>query len=418
MSLKRLQTLSALAHQNDKKILLWVYDGIGGLPHPETGLTELETAKTPNLDKLASAGQTGRTMAFGQGVTPGSGPGHLALFGYPNDEIVIGRGVLEVLGSDEVWSEGERVEGFRLGKGDIAARGNFATEQSVEGASVITDRRAGKPATEISGAIVKRIAERVRIEGVKIFMLPGKQHRFSVVFRGEGLVGDVTETDPQVTGLAKLPCEARRPEAQRAAEVVNEFIEKVTTLLNEEPAANTVLLRGIAGRPDVPTLPELYGLRCGAIAAYPMYRGIANLLGFDVLGSPANHQEELDTLKAHYDDYDLFYFHIKETDSLSHLGDFAGKVGVFESVDKILGEAVELGFDVVIVTGDHCTPCVLKEHSWHPIPTLMWHEHCLFDDVERLTERGAARGTLGTIPATDLIPLALAASGKLLKYGA
>ncbi len=416
--MKRLETLSALAHQNDKKILIWVFDGIGGLPHPDTGKTELECANTPNIDAFVQKSMTGRTMAFGRGITPGSGPGHLALFGYPNDQIVIGRGVLEVLGSSKVLKDGKPVEGFTLSKGDVAARGNFATEQIVDGTAVITDRRAGKPATEVSGALIKMLSENVKIDGVEIFLLPGKQHRFSVVFRGEGLVGDVIETDPQVTGLPKLACEANRPEAARAAEVINAFVEQVTTLLADQEQARTVLLRGIAGRPDVPTLPELYGLRCGAIAAYPMYRGIANLLGFDVLGQPSNHREEIETLKANYDKYDLFYFHIKETDSVSHLGQFDEKVKIFEACDSLFQEALDLGFDAVIITGDHCTPCVLKEHSWHPIPTAFWHKDCLFDDTPKLTERGCARGILGTIPARDMVPLALAATGQLLKYGA
>lgn len=416
--MKRLETLSSLATQNDKKILLWVFDGIGGLPHPETGKSELESTQTPHLDAFAQRSMLGSTLAFGQGITPGSGPGHLALFGYPNDQIEIGRGVLEVLGSSEVLSGGELIEGFSLGKGDVAARGNFATRRQVDGQMVITDRRAGKPSTEVSRGLCERLSREVSIEGVEVFLLPGKQHRFSVVFRGQGLVGEVSETDPQVTGKDYLPCEAKVPEAERAAEVVNAFIEQASEILKAEEAASAVLLRGIAGRPDVPTLPELYGLRCGAIAAYPMYRGISKLLGFEVLGQPKDHKEELATLKEHYDDYDLFYFHIKETDSVAHLGDFDGKVKVFEACDEIFAQAVALGFDVVIVTGDHCTPCVLKEHSWHPIPTAMWYESCLEDEFGKLTERNCARGSLGRIEARDLIPLALAASGKLLKYGA
>ena len=411
--MKRLQTLSSLAVPNDKKILLWVFDGIGGLPHPDTGMTELETAVTPNLDRFAAGAELGRTLAFGQGITPGSGPGHLGLFGYPNDQIVIGRGVLEVLGSELVLAGGEEVNGFRLEAGDIAARGNYCTLAD----GLVTDRRGGKPATEISAALTQRLSREVSIDGVEVFLLPGKQHRFAVVFRGPGLDGRVTETDPQVTGVARARSEARAPEAEKTAAVVESFSEQAAAILAGE-GANGVLLRGIAERPAIPTLPELFGLRCGAIAAYPMYRGIANLLGFDILGSPKDHRAELDTLAAHYDDYDLFYFHIKETDSVSHLGQFDEKVAIFERCDALFQEAVALGFDVVIVTGDHCTPCVLKEHSWHPIPTAMKYQHCLADDGPKLTERHCARGTLGDIDARDLLPIALAASGKFLKYGA
>jgi 2,3-bisphosphoglycerate-independent phosphoglycerate mutase len=416
--MKRLSTLSSLAHKNDKKILLWVFDGIGGRPHPDTGLTELETAKTPSLDAFSASAMLGRTLAHGHGITPGSGPGHLALFGYPNDQVTIGRGVLEVLGSSKVLKGGEPVSGFELVKGDVAARGNFSTRKEVDGRYVITDRRAGKPDTEVSGALVKMLSEQVKIDGVDVFLLPGKQHRFSVVFRGEGLDGDVSETDPQVTGVPALACEARSDAAGRSAEVINDFISQLNTILSDQPAANTALLRGIAGRPNVPTLPELFGLRCGSIAAYPMYRGISRLLGFEILGQPRTWQEEVDTLRENYDKYDLFYLHIKETDSVSHLGNFDEKVSIFEECDAVFAQALELGFDVVIVTGDHCTPSVLKEHSWDPIPTAMWYQHCLSDDVKKLTERGCARGTLGQIPARDLMPLALAASGKLLKYGA
>lgn len=411
--MKRLQTLSTLAHPNDKKILLWVFDGIGGLPHPDTGLTELESANTPNLDRFAAGAMLGRTLAFGQGITPGSGPGHLALFGYPNDQIVIGRGVLEVLGSEGALLRGEPAPGFRLEPGDIAARGNYCTLSD----GLVMDRRGGKPATEVSAELTARLSREVNIDGVEVFLLPGKQHRFAVVFRGAGLDGRVTETDPQVTGAPRAPSTAQAPEAARTAEVIEAFSDQAASILAGD-APNGVLLRGIAERPDIPTLPELFGLRCGAIAAYPMYRGIANLLGFDILGSPKDHRGELDTLAAHYDDYDLFYLHIKETDSVSHLGQFDEKVAIFERCDALFQEAVDMGFDVVVVTGDHCTPCVLKEHSWHPIPTAMKYEFCLNDDGPKLTERHCARGTLGDIEARDLLPIAMSAAGKFLKYGA
>jgi 2,3-bisphosphoglycerate-independent phosphoglycerate mutase len=411
--MKRLETLSALAHPNDKKILLWVFDGIGGLPHPDTGKTELETAVTPNLDAFAASGMLGRTSAFGRGITPGSGPGHLALFGYPNDQIVIGRGVLEVLGSDKVLRGGREVDGFRLEAGDIAARCNYCT---VAG-GLVTDRRGGKPATEISAEMTARLSREIEIDGVEVFLLPGKQHRFAVVFRGAGLDGRVTETDPQVTGVPRARSEATHPSAERTAAIVEDFSEQISSILAGN-GANGALLRGIAERPAIPTLPELFGLRCGAIAAYPMYRGIANLLGFDILGAPVDHRGEIETLRTHYDDYDLFYLHIKETDSVSHLGDFDEKVRIFERCDALFQEAVDMGFDVVIVTGDHCTPCVLKEHSWHPIPTGMNYKHCLADDGPKLTERHCARGTLGDIEARDLLPIAMSAAGKFLKYGA
>jgi 2,3-bisphosphoglycerate-independent phosphoglycerate mutase len=282
---------------------------------------------------------------------------------------------------------------------------------------LVTDRRGGKPSTEASEALTSRLSREIQIDGVEVFLLPGKQHRFAVVFRGEGLDGRLTETDPQVTGVPRARCEATDPAATRAAAVVEAFSERASEILAGE-FPNGVLLRGIAGRPAIPTLPELYGLRCGAIAAYPMYRGIASLLGFDVLGRPKDHRGELDTLARHFDDYDLFFLHIKETDSVSHLGDFDGKVAIFERCDALFGEAVDMGFDVVAVTGDHCTPSVLREHSWHPIPTAVRYEHCLPDDGPKLTERHCARGTLGDIPARDLLPILLAASGKLLKYGA
>lgn len=418
--MKRLEVLRELAHQNNKKILIWVFDGIGGLPHPDKGgKTELEVAQTPHLDAFAQRASTGRTLAYGPGITPGSGPGHLALFGYPNDQIQIGRGVLEVLGSDVCFHRGQRVEGFSLQPGDLAARGNYATHEDRDGVHIITNRRAHKPKTEEAERLSLRLSEQIQIDGVEVFIFPGMEHRFGVVLRGAGLQEGLTETDPQVEGAPEPACEATRPEAASAAAAVNAFVAGAKAALQGAGSrATTVLLRGIAERPAIPTLPEIYGVRAGAVAAYPMYRGIANLVGFDVLGAPKTHREELETLKAHYDDYDLFYFHIKETDSVAHLGDFDGKVGVFEAADPIFGEVLALGWDAVVVTGDHCTPSVLMEHSWHPIPTAIWYPTCLADDSPKLTERHCARGTLGDIEARHLVPLLMAATGKLLKYGA
>lgn len=416
----RTRLLQDLRFPNDSKILFWVFDGVGGLPHPDSGKTELEMAEIPNLDAFAQRSACAGLEPFGAGITPGSGPGHMSIFGYNVGEVDLPRGVLEVLGAETVLHGGEPVENFQLNSSDLCMRGNYATLETVDGQRVVADRRANKIATEDSSRVTKRLSEAVpEIDGFQVFVLPGKQHRFAVVIRGSGLSGPLTDADPQKSGLPPKKVEAEHTDAETAAAVVNKFVDLATEVLEDEPQANTVLLRGIGTPPDVPTLEQLYDMRCAAIATYPMYRGIASLVGMDILevGS-MDHADEVATLEKHYDDYDFFYLHIKETDSYGHTGEFDKKVGVLEECDPLFQRALDLGFDVVVVTGDHCTPCVLGEHSWHPIPTALWSKRCLSGQTKAYTELECSRGSYGVRPSRDILPLALAEAGRLKKFGA
>lgn len=418
--MERTRLLQDLKFPNDSKILFWVFDGVGGLPHPDSGETELESANTPVLDDFARRSACAGLEPFGAGVTPGSGPGHMSLFGYDVGEIELPRGVLEVLGAETVLRGGEPVSDFQLRPDDLCMRGNYATLEDRDGQRVVADRRANKIATEDSRRVSERFSREItEIEGYEIFVLPGKQHRFAVVIRGEGLHSGLTDADPQKSGLPPKQVEALVPRAERGARLVNELVERVTEVLEAEPQANTVLLRGIGTPPDVPSLEELYGIRSAAIATYPMYRGIASLVGMDILevGS-MSHADEVKVLEENFDDYDFFYLHIKETDSYGHTGEFDKKIGVLEECDPLFERALELGFDVVVVTGDHCTPCLLGEHSWHPIPTALWSHQCLSGSAQAYTERECSHGAYGIRPSRDILPLALAEAGRLKKFGA
>ena len=399
-----LHLLSTLATEGATKILLVVMDGVGGLPLTPDGLTELETAQTPNLDGLAARAALGLSTPIAPGISPGSGPGHLALFGYDPLRYEIGRGVLEALGI-----------GFDLQATDLAARGNFCTIDLQTG--LITDRRAGRIPTE-EGARLCRKLSAIQLPGVQAFVQPVQEYRFLLVLRGEGLHDGLTETDPQQVGKAPLPVQPLRPEAAPAADLLNRWLAEARRLLADEPKANCLNLRGIARDPGLPKMPDLYKMRCGAIATYPMYRGVAKLAGMDVLPTGDTIEAEVETLKQHWDAYDFFFFHVKKTDSRGEDGDFQGKVDVIEHFDHVLPEILALSPDVVIVTGDHSTPALLKAHSWHELPVLLWSRFNRPDAAQQFGERACMAGGLGHIHHTDLLPLALANAGRLAKYGA
>ncbi len=417
--MERLKRLQELVFKNDSKILFWVFDGIGGLPHGETGKTELETAHIPAIDAFARSASCGGLVPHGQGITPGSGPGHLSLFGYPLDAFDLPRGVLEVLGAEGAFRRGEWVGEVEPRAGDLTMRGNFASLEERDGQLVVADRRANRIATEESRRVCELLSRRLTLEGYEIFVFPGKEHRFALLIRGDGLVGGVSESDPQKSGLPPQKVEALVPQAEESARVINAVSAQAMELLSDEKEANGVLLRGIGCPPAIPTLEELYGIKAAAIATYPMYRGIARLLGMDVLevGS-MKHEDQVRTLEEHFDSYDFFYLHIKETDSVAHKGDFDAKVKIFEACDSLFERALELDFDVVALSGDHCTPCVLGDHSWHPIPTALWSRTVLNGGVESFDERQVRKGTMGMVASRDLMPLALAEAGRFNKYGA
>jgi 2,3-bisphosphoglycerate-independent phosphoglycerate mutase len=389
---------------NKTKMVMLVADGLGGLPFEPGGPTELEAARTPNLDALAARGVSGLSLPIKPGITPGSGPGHLGLFGYDPIKYQIGRGALEATGI-----------GFHVESDDVAIRCNFCT---LDKAGNVVDRRAGRIATEESKPLAEMLDNRVKIAGVEVFVRPVKEHRFVVVFRAKGLGARVDDTDPEKTGVPPLPFVTHDEPSRRTAKVAEEFVQQAVKLLADQPKANGLLMRGFAGKPQLPTYEEVYGVRACAIAVYPMYKGLAKLVGMKIEGAPENLKQEIDVLTQVWDKYDFFFVHFKYTDSRGEDGDFAAKVEKIEEFDSIVPRVVALKPDVLVVTGDHSTPAAMKSHSWHPVPTLLVAEYCRPDNCAAFGERAAICGGLGQFEAINLMPLVLANAGRLKKFGA
>ena len=385
------------------KIVMLVADGLGGLPLEPGGLTELETASTPNLDACARDGTVGLSVPVLPGITPGSGPGHLGLFGYDPLEYRIGRGILEALGI-----------GFTVGAKDVAIRGNFCT---LGADGKITDRRAGRPSNDKNKAAVERLRT-IKIPGVELFVEPVKEHRFVLVIRGDGLGDRVNDTDPQAVGVAPLAAQGADEASKKTAAVVNQFIAEATKVLATEGAINGATLRGFATYPKIATFADVYGLKAAAIAVYPMYKGLARLGGMDILDPGQTLQGQVDTLARVWNDYDYFFLHYKYTDSTGEDGNFPEKVRMIEKLDEAVPGILKLKPDVFIVTGDHSTPSKMKSHSWHPVPTLILADNCRTDEVTHFNERACSRGGLGQFQAMHLMLLAMAHAGRLGKYGA
>ncbi len=399
-----LKLIKSLTVKNTTKILLMVMDGVGGLPNPSTGKTELETAKKPNLDELAKTGMLGLTHPIARGITPGSGPAHLALFGYDPIAFPIGRGVLEALGIN-----------FPMTCKNIAARANFAT---MDKSGAILDRRAGRIPTDKNIELTGRLSAAIKeIDGVKIIIKNGKEHRFVVILEGDGLADGVNETDPQKEGLKAHEVSPLRPEAKKTSEVLNKFIKLANEVLKNEPKANTFLLRGIAGCPDIPALKEITKMSTACVANYPMYKGLARLVGMDVLDAGDTIKSEFDLLEQNVSKYDFFYMHIKKTDSYGEDGNFDAKVHIIEEVDIEIPRLKKMGFEVICITGDHCTPAVLKGHGWQPNPFLLVSKNS-FPDGLGFTERNCAKGGLGQMFSKEAMPLLLGNAGRMDKYGA
>ena len=389
--------------KNDSKIVMMVVDGLGGLPQTPGGPTELEAARTPYLDQLAKNGAQGMSIPVLPGISPGSGPGHLGLFGYDPLKYVIGRGALEATGI-----------GFRLENSDVAIRCNFCTLDS-EGK--IIDRRAGRISTEESVPLTRKLRG-IQIPGVEIFVEPVKEHRFVVVFRGDGLGGSVADTDPQATGVPPLEPRALDRESEKTAQVAHDFLKQAREILADQAQANFQTMRGFAARPTLPPYEEVYGLHAAAIAVYPMYKGLARLVGMDIVGAAQTLDQQIDILKETWKDYDFFFVHYKYTDSTGEDGNFDAKVQRTEKFDTVIPRVQALRPDVLVVTGDHSTPSFLKSHSWHPVPTLIVSNCCRTDACESFSETEATRGGLGRFEAKYLMTLALANAGRLGKYGA
>jgi 2,3-bisphosphoglycerate-independent phosphoglycerate mutase len=398
-----LDQFKKLSQQTPSKIILLVIDGLGGLPSLDTGKTELESAHTPNLDQLASGGICGMIDPVSPGITPGSAPGHLALFCYDPIKYTVCRGILEVLGID-----------FDVRKGDVAARGNFCT---INEAGIVTDRRAGRISTEKNQELCKEL-NTIDLDGADIHVIPVKEHRFALVFRGDELSGEASDSDPQQTGLAPKAVTPLSPNARKIAWLANEFTARAKIILADQNPANMVLLRGFSQHPDLPTMSEIFKLNAAAIASYPMYRGLAKLAGMDILETGVTIEEEFDTLMQNYANYDYFFIHVKKTDSSGEDGNFDAKVNALEEIDRLLPKIIELDPDVIVVSGDHSTPALMKSHSWHPVPITIHSKLCRPDNVRGFSESACCSGGLGRFPAVEVMPLAMANALKLAKFGA
>ncbi len=397
------EVLQSLVIQTDSKLLLVVIDGIGGLP--VRGRTELEAARIPNLDRLASKSICGLIDPISYGITPGSGPSHLALFGYDPFRYEIGRGVMEALGI-----------GIPLTEDDLAARGNFAT---MDERGTILDRRAGRISTEKNRGLCQILQNEIKeINGVRISIYPGKEHRFVIVFQGKGLREELSDADPQKEGKAVKWSEPLLEEARGTAEIINQYLKKAIEVLRPHFPANSMLLRGFSKIPDIPSLSERFKLKPAAIATYPMYRGLARLVGMKVLETGETLREEVETLRRHFNDHDFFYLHFKKPDMAGEDGDFRMKVKAIEEIDRLVPSILKLNPDVLVVTGDHSTPSLLKGHSWHPNPLLLYSKYIRPDGLRRFTERDCQKGQLGRFSAVEVLPLMLANGLKLKKFGA
>ncbi len=392
-----------LSQENDTKIVLFVMDGLGGLPHPDTGRTELESAYTPHLDMIARESACGFTIPVAPGVTPGSGPGHLALFGYDPMVYNIGRGALEAVGID-----------FDLRPSDVAARGNFCT---VDEAGRITDRRAGRIDTERCAALAADL-RKMPVDGVDIFVEPVREHRFVFVMRGNGLSDAVADTDPQAEGATPLLPRPAAPEGEGTAELVSRFVEQAQRYLSDKSPANALLLRGFAKRPEWPSMRDVFKLRPAAVAHYPMYRGLAKLVGMEALAVGPALEDSVSVLRENWGRFDFFFVHYKYTDTAGEDGDFGRKVAKFEEVDAAINSLLELDPDVLMIAGDHSTPATYGAHSWHPVPFMLRSKWNRADECDMFGEVALLKGSLGTFPAKEALALALAHAGRLKKYGA
>ncbi|MEO0086564.1 MAG: 2,3-bisphosphoglycerate-independent phosphoglycerate mutase [candidate division WOR-3 bacterium] len=395
--------MKELVINNNNKILLIILDGLGGLPLD--GKTELEKARTPNLDELTGKSELGLIIPVDYGITPGSGPGHFALFGYNPLEMEIGRGVLEALGL-----------GLKLDKNTLAIRGNFATYKD----GVIVSRRAGRISTEENKRLCEKLKREIKsIKGCEIEFHSGVGHRFVILIKGENLSAEIKETDPQKDGLPPYLPEPILEEGKKTSEILKILLEKGTEVLKDEKEANYFLLRGYSKVPKIENFSEKYQLKSLAIAAYPMYKGIASLIGMDVTKSPVNNwEEEIKELKENYDNYDFFYLHFKEIDIAGEDGDFERKVSLIEKFDSLLPEILKLNFSVIAITSDHSTPALLKSHSWHPVPFLLYSSFSRNNEKVKFCEKSCQKGSLGIFKATKVLPLLLAYSLRLKKFGA
>lgn len=398
--------IKPLVQKNDTKIILVVLDGLGGLPI--NGKTELEAADTPNLDALARESACGLHVPVALGITPGSGPGHLGIFGYDPIECQIGRGILEALGL-----------GVEIKNTDVAVRCNYATIKD----GIIVDRRAGRMPTEQTKKLTEKLqAEIKKIDDAEIIFAPGMEHRFAVRFRFpnplEPDAAMIPDTDPQKEGKAPIPPTPLSESAEKVSKVAEKIIGKAREILKNEEKANFILTRGFAVMPHIPTFEDAFGLKALAIANYPMYRGLARLVHMETPALEGTVEDEINFLRQKYNEYDFFFVHVKKVDSYGEDGNFEGKAARIEEFDKLLPQILDLKPDVLMITGDHSTPALMKGHSWHPVPVLIKSPYVLGGLCSGFSERECTKGELGIFPTVNLMPLALANALRLKKFGA
>ncbi|MCX8163889.1 MAG: 2,3-bisphosphoglycerate-independent phosphoglycerate mutase [Aquificaceae bacterium] len=404
--------LEGLIRKNNSKIVFIVLDGIGGLPVRD-GKTELEIANTPQMDALAVKSALGLHIPVDYGVTPGSGPGHLGIFGYSPLKHQIGRGILEALGL-----------GLDVRDTDIAIRGNYATVERREGKLVVKDRRAGRISTEENRRITLKLSDSIgEIDGVKVFFSAGMEHRVAIVLRFPDDLPEesdrITDTDPQGEGLEPITPKGMNKNSERVGAVVRKLLDKVQDILSDEPKANYMLLRGFSQKPKMESFESRFGLKACAIAVYPMYRGLASLVGMELINfNGQTIKDQIEALKRVWEDYDFFFLHVKKTDSYGEDGNYEGKIRMIEEFDRHIPEIMALKPDVFVITGDHSTPSILRGHSWHPVPVLLHSPYVLGGICKRFTERECLKGELGIFQAEKLINLILAHSLRLAKFGA
>lgn len=401
------ELIKPLIQKNESKIVMIVLDGVGGLPNA-SGKTELESANTPNLDALARGSACGLHIPVAHGITPGSGPGHLGIFGYDPINCQIGRGILEALGL-----------GMEVRKTDVAVRCNYATIKE----GVITDRRAGRIPTEQSKKLTEKLQKEIKkIDDAELIFAPGMEHRFAVLMRfPDDLASDadmINDTDPQKEGKAPVPPAALSKNAGRVSKIAEKLISKVQAILKNEEKANFILTRGFSNMPHIPNFDEAFGLNALAVATYPMYRGLARLVGMETPSLEGSVEDEITFLKQRYNEYDFFFLHVKKIDSYGEDGNFEGKAARIEEFDKLLPQILNLKPDVLVITGDHSTPAIMKGHSWHPVPVLLKSPYVLGGICNTFSERECVKGELGIFPALNIMPLALAHAGRLKKFGA
>ena len=392
-----------LVKPNNSKIIMLVVDGLGGLYHPDYGKTELEYANIPEIDNLAKQSDCGLTLPVLPGITPGSGPGHLSLFGYDPIKYTIGRGILEAIGIS-----------LNLNSSDVAARGNLCTIDHQTG--LIIDRRAGRINSEKAKSIINQL-DGLKYKNIKIEVLHVREHRFVLLLKGDGLENNITGTDPEIEGKVTLKSIANDSRSALTAECINYFNEQIKTILADRDTANMALLRGFSKIPDYPNISDKYKMKCAAIAAYPMYKGLAKLIGMAILDSGNSFQSEIETLKTNYDKFDFFFLHYKPADAAGEDGDFKQKVKSLEYLNGVLNQVLSLKPDTFILAGDHSTPSVMASHSWHPVPFLINSKLTYGSRIQEFTENQCRNGSIGNINATQLMLLALAHSDRLNKFG-